>query len=210
MPTLAELTLEVFGEDPFAALAVEITPSTHPHPTAKLRHWVLSRLRIAAQDPARIVGSRATPTALSSVPIVLVYTLTEDAAEEVAVGPDELQSDLELAVHTVIAEADLGELAIDDVLDAFDHVIKVVLLNDRQGGVFGEQAHTCSLGARRIQFEVNGDRLLIHSQRTFDIRYSEELGVPVESVLEQVHVDYDIPPVTGDPLETADDVFLTS
>lgn len=211
MPTLSELTLGIFGNDPFAALQSELALTEHPQQRTRIRDAAVKRLRAAALLPSAIRAMRPTPTALGALPAVFVYTLQEAAPEPYADGPLVLTRRLTLAVYVVVADVGLPEGAdLDDALDAIAYVVEAILCNDRNDrGALSGQASRCSLGSTDIKHEDEGERLVGHLGLAFDVEYQQEFAVPVEDLLEQIDVDYDLakPPRDG-VIEAQDSIRL--
>lgn len=211
MPTLSQLTLGIFADDPYAALDVELVPSEHPHARARIRDAVVQRLRAAALLPDVIKPMRATPIALRNVPAIFVYTLQESEAEVYAEGPLIVTRDMDLAVHIALSDAGLPEgVLLEDALDALAAVVEVVLCNDRShlGALSGEAAR-CVIGATAISIDPDGERLLAQAGLTFRVSYQQDFAVPVEHALEQVHIDWDLSRPPRDGVIDARDRVLT-
>lgn len=194
MPTISELTLGIFQDDPYTALDVALTLTDHPHARARIRDAAVKRLRAAALAPDRIVSSRPTPTAMADLPKVFVYTLNESDPDEFSDGPVVVERKLELAVHLIIAEEELGDISLEDALDGLAHVAEILLVNDtddRRRALSG-QASACVLGGTTIAFSDEGERTLIQAGITFRVAYKDEFAVPVGDQLEVVGVDWDL------------------
>jgi hypothetical protein len=221
MPTLSELTLGIFRDDAVSAgLAAAITPSTHPHPRARIRSWVRARLQAGALTPARIVATRGTPTAMAGVPAVFLYTLTEREPDRfTAEMAGTLNRGIELACHIVVPEDGIPIGAgLDDVLDAFAYVIeRLVLLDSAVRGnalgappyqFFGGDGQSCELGGTSIELEDSGDRLLHHARIAFAVQYQDALETADElSDLELVAAEWDLAPPDAQ-LDAADDIEI--
>lgn len=208
-PTLSELTLGIFDDDPFEGLAVELTPSAHPHARARIRDAAVGRLRAAALLPTRIRPMRALPTLIGDLPAVFVYTLNESDPEVYSEGPLIYTRKLDLVVHAVSTEPVLPDgITLEDCLDAIAYVVELLLVNDRgPDGALSNQASRCTPGSTSVQYEDEGDRLLIHAALTFRIEYQQEFAVPVEDALELVAVDWDLGP-PDEQIEAQDEIEL--
>lgn len=210
--TLSELTLGVFADDPYAALDVHLELSEHPHPRARIRDWVVKRLRAAALEPDRISVSRAAPVMLIGVPSVLVYLLREAPAENFTEAPLVYARPLELALHVVIAEkASLPVGAsLDDIIDGFCEVFESLMLCDvdDHGLYFGRQAVSCDLGETVIEPENDGERIFMHVRTTFAIGYQREVGRPASTPLRLIHGDWDLAAPIDGRIDAVDVVYL--
>ena len=211
MSTLSELTLGVFSDDPYAALDAEIELSEHPHPRARIRHWVHQRLRAAAEIPAKVEMNRPTTMALRKAPCVLVYLLSEEAPVERDQSDLRYEHTFTLGISSLVTLNQIPEGAtIDDVGDAFAHVFGAVLLNDRDddGVFFGAQASACDQGRTVLDFEPDGERVLLHVLNEFAVSYQTTPGRPPLGPLELIHADWDLAP-PDEQIEATDEIDTT-
>ena len=199
MADLSTLTLGVFGNDPFAALEVELVAYDHPHPRARIRRWVRDRLRAAALEPNRIEVTRGSPTMLDEVPVVYVYTLQENPPELAQGAPPRNRRKGDVAIHVIVAEDNLpADVGIDDSLDAFLRVCELVILNDYTArGMLGDLCEMVELGATTIQTEDDGERLFIHARLELLVTYPDEWSTPQSGELARIHTDWDLGPPDG-------------
>lgn len=208
---LSDLTLGVFADDPFAALDATITPSTHPNPRARLRHWITQRLKAAALLPDKVQMNRPTPNLLRSSPVVLVYLLSEEPpGEPFILEPRTYEHPFTLGVQTIVARAGLPDgVTIDDVNDAFAFACHSVLLCDRgsNGLFFGGEATKCEPGRTMFDLENDGERVYQGMLMEFEISYQTSPGRPALGPLEVIHAEWDIAPTDGH-IDAVDEVYV--
>lgn len=213
MPTLSELTLGIFKNDPaiFDALDAAIVLSEHPHPRARIRDWVVARLKAGALLPAKIQVNRETPTALREAPLVLVYMLTEDDVETFDEAPLTFSRAMTLALQVIVPETALipTGVTMDEVGDAFAYAFEALLLCDinERGLYFGAQATDCV--PLRTQYALQKDkteRLFLHARSEWRITYQTTPARPATNSLEVVHADWDLGPEPDGVIIEAQDV----
>lgn len=195
--SISSLTLGVFRDDPETALDAPLVEADHPHPRARIRMWIRDRLRAAALEPDRIRVTRAIPTPADDLPMVAIYTLTEQEPEEFQRNPLTYQRPLDVALHVAVAEDQLPDgAALDDVLDAFADVFETVLLLDVDGDglFFGRQAAGCDLGASEFIPEIAGARIILHSRLTLHVHYQRAVVRRAEPRLLSVNARWDLGP----------------
>jgi hypothetical protein len=213
MATLSELTLGIFknADEMFDALHAELVLSDHPHPRARVRRWIVDRLKAAALLPAKIVSNRATPTALSDAPVVLVYLLGEEDPEPFNVSPLTYSRPATLALHAIVPELDLPEgVDLDEVADAFAYVFESMLLCDidSHGLYFGAQAADCVPRQTEFVLEDKGERVYLHARTEWRITYQTTPASPATDPLAVVHADWDVGPTPDEQLEAEDTVSI--
>lgn len=213
MATISELTLGVFPNDPYAPLLLgpPLAVSTHPNPRARIRAWALARLRQAAAQPTRILVNRARFAGMTALPALLLYTLQEDDPIEDQSSPRLFEHTLQLAVQSVIAPATAlpTGVALDDVVDALDHVSLTVLLSAwGPPGAFGGQARAVVPGPLAIEYEDEGERPLLHARRVLTVTYLEGYEVADLRELELANVKYDLGPEPDGQIEAEDAISI--
>lgn len=209
MPALSVLTLGVFKDDPYTALAAVLTPSDHPHPRERIADWAEKRLRAAALLPQAIVAEISSGVPLENMPLVMLFCAGELDPTVRGEGPRELERVCTLSIDLAIREHQLPEgVQMRAVVHAFCRVIELVLLNDRSSdGCLGGLADEIELGAQAIEIERDSERIVHHVRIEFRVTYADELAVPVSTALEQMNIRWNLAPPDG-VIDAEDEIQL--
>lgn len=135
------------------------------HKRKRIRDAVVSMLEAIPGWNGRVFANRARPTEAAELPVVLVYSLTEDS-NEISTGGTLLR-DLTIAVELRAAVT----LSLDDTLDGMAGNVEVAMAADRR---LGKRAVTSRLTGTTIGLDGEGESRQAVATLTYVVQYQTD------------------------------------
>lgn len=161
-----------------------------------IRNNLVDDLKGKTDAGTRVYPNRVKPAWQSELPIILVYTRTEDVSVFAESGPREYQRDLTLSVEIILEGGD----DIDDDLDVVAEQVESAVYESFENGSLNQLCDRVDLSGVEMNIDKDGQKLFGSCILNYMIQYRTEAVIDSDTLewLERVDTEYDVSSASAD------------